>query len=183
MASTIRLLSVYFLQTVIVSLTVIRFCYTASSNTDALIKSSKTRNLDTECPQDKQWPIAAIKLQFQGEWHVLTMDPEWGLVAVQRMMIILEYSHSANVKIKHKLMGRKHLWITYNFPQILLSSMTTCVVHWCRIEKILYAVSVPMALVPQWPHLGTSVSSAPMLVMGYCCSCLSSSFQLQFFIS
>ena len=38
-----------------VSLIVIRFCYTASSNTDALIKSSKTRSLDTECPLDKQW--------------------------------------------------------------------------------------------------------------------------------
>ena len=57
MASTVRLLPVYVLQTAMVSLIVIRFCYTASSSTDhdALTKFSKTRSLDTECPQDKQW--------------------------------------------------------------------------------------------------------------------------------
>ena len=142
MASTVRLLPVYILQTAMVSLVVIRFCYTASSSIDALINSSKTRSLGTECPQDKQWfcfnsttkAYSCNQAAVSGRITCSDNGPrmEIGSCATyDDNTRVLSFS-KFNVKIKHKLMatiGRKHLRITYNFPQILLNSMTTCVVH------------------------------------------------------
>ena len=53
--------------------------------------------------------------------------------------------------------------------------MTTRVVD--KIEKVLCAVSVLMALIPQWPHLGTNVPTALMPGMGCHSSCFWSLLQ------
>ena len=154
-----------------VSLIIIRFCYTALSNTDALIKSSKTRSLDTECPQDKQWSCfnsitkayGCNQAAISGQITCSNDGPRiWigSCATYNDNTQVLSFS-KINVQIEHKLMATIGQKITYSFllPTVLTElndymygplnmQLELCRAHTLRAHCAIYIVAfVCMAII------------------------------------
>ena len=113
-----------------------------------------------ECPQEE--PLLAVG-------YCATYNDHTNLVSLMECPYFQPNSYNIT------LSNQESALLPKNLSQV--NDYIVCMVHWT--EKVLCVMSVLMALVPQWPHLGTNVSHVLMLGIVWHSSCLLSCFRSQ----